>query len=115
MGPKDDIVRYVERILHIPGRMIFRNVERFKIIVIQLNFRSFNNIKTQAGKNIADFPGDLGDRVKCSGPGRPTRQRDIDPIVCGDPAGFDADAAREYIEADCILIADAIEQQLTRR
>jgi len=31
----------------------------------------------------------------------------------GDPAGFDAGAAREYLEADCILIADAIEQQMT--
>ncbi len=30
----------------------------------------------------------------------------------GDPAGFDADAAREYLEADCILIADSIEQQI---
>ena len=42
--------------------------------------------------------------------------RRVTPLgYLGDPAGFDADAAREYINADCILIADSIEQQLTKR
>jgi creatinine amidohydrolase len=45
-----------------------------------------------------------------------TDARRVTPLgYLGDPAGFDADAAREYIEADCILIADAIEQQMTGR
>ncbi|MDT8300894.1 MAG: creatininase family protein [Sedimentisphaerales bacterium] len=30
----------------------------------------------------------------------------------GDPADFDAEAAREYLQADCILIADSIEKQI---
>jgi creatinine amidohydrolase len=30
----------------------------------------------------------------------------------GDPAGFDAEAAREYLQADCVLIADSIEKQI---
>ena len=30
----------------------------------------------------------------------------------GDPAGFDTEAAREYLQADCILIADSIEKQI---
>jgi len=30
----------------------------------------------------------------------------------GDPAGFDPEAAREYLQADCILIADCIEEQI---
>lgn len=30
----------------------------------------------------------------------------------GDPAGFDAEAAREYLEADCKMIADSIEKQM---
>jgi creatinine amidohydrolase len=42
--------------------------------------------------------------------------RRVTPLgYLGDPAGFDADAAREYLEADCILIADSIEQQITKR
>jgi len=45
-----------------------------------------------------------------------TDARNVTPLgYLGDPAGFDADAAREYINADCILIADSIEQQLTKR
>jgi creatinine amidohydrolase len=39
--------------------------------------------------------------------------RRVTPLgYLGDPAGFDAEAAREYLEADCILIADSIEEQL---
>jgi len=33
----------------------------------------------------------------------------------GDPAGFDAEAAKEYLEADCKMIADSIEKQLTEK
>ena len=45
-----------------------------------------------------------------------TDARRVTPLgYLGDPAGFDAEEAREYIEADCILIADSIEQQLTKR
>jgi len=31
----------------------------------------------------------------------------------GDPASFDAETAREYLEADCKMIADSIEEQIT--
>jgi creatinine amidohydrolase len=42
--------------------------------------------------------------------------RRVTPLgYLGDPAGFDAESAREYIRADCILIADAIERQVTKR
>jgi creatinine amidohydrolase len=43
-----------------------------------------------------------------------TDARRVTPLgYLGDPAGFDAEAAREYLEADCILIADSIEKQIT--
>ncbi len=43
-----------------------------------------------------------------------TDARRVTPLgYLGDPAGFDAEEAREYLEADCILIADSIEQQMT--
>jgi len=42
-----------------------------------------------------------------------TDARRVTPLgYLGDPAGFDAEAAREYLEADCILIADSIEEHL---
>ncbi|MHC4105232.1 MAG: creatininase family protein, partial [Planctomycetota bacterium] len=43
-----------------------------------------------------------------------TDARRVTPLgYLGDPAGFDTEEAREYLEADCILIADSIEQQIT--
>jgi len=45
-----------------------------------------------------------------------TNARRVTPLgYLGDPAGFDAEAAKEYLEADCILIADSIEKQLTEK
>ena len=45
-----------------------------------------------------------------------TNARRITPLgYLGDPAGFDTEAARKYLEADCILIADSIEQQITEK
>jgi creatinine amidohydrolase len=42
-----------------------------------------------------------------------TDARRVTPLgYLGDPAGFNAEAAKEYLEADCILIADSIEEQL---
>ena len=42
-----------------------------------------------------------------------TDARRITPLgYLGDPAGFDAEAAKEYLEADCKLLADSIEEQL---
>ena len=45
-----------------------------------------------------------------------TDARRVTPLgYLGDPAGFDAEEAREYIEADCKLIADSIEKQITEK
>jgi creatinine amidohydrolase len=42
-----------------------------------------------------------------------TDARRVTPLgYLGDPAGFDAEAAKEYLEADCKLIADSIEDQI---
>jgi len=42
-----------------------------------------------------------------------TNARRVTPLgYLGDPAGFDAEAAREYLEADCKMIADSIEEQM---
>jgi len=45
-----------------------------------------------------------------------TDARRITPLgYLGDPAGFDAEAAKEYLEADCKMIADSIEKQITEQ
>ena len=42
-----------------------------------------------------------------------TDARRVTPLgYLGDPAGFDAEAAKEYFQADCKLIADSIEDRL---
>jgi creatinine amidohydrolase len=45
-----------------------------------------------------------------------TDARRVTPLgYLGDPAGFDAEAAKEYFQADCKLIADSIETRLIAR
>ncbi len=45
-----------------------------------------------------------------------TDARRVTPLgYLGDPAGFDTEAAREYLEADCILIVEAIEKHIAAK
>ncbi len=53
--PQQPIVGDENSILHIPSRMIFRKVERFKIMIIVLNVGAAGDFKAQAVKNIDNF------------------------------------------------------------
>ena len=78
MGPQNDIVFHIKRILHIPGRMILGNIQGLKIVVIRLDFRTFHDGKPKAGKDRADFLTDLGNRVELPRFDPPPRKGDID-------------------------------------
>ena len=41
----------IKRIMHSPGRMMRRNVERFKVVIVIFDFRPFSNIITGAGED----------------------------------------------------------------
>ncbi len=58
LGPQQEIIGrcQVERILHIPGRMILRQVQGFEIEVIVFDFRTAFHFKPHAHENLLDFP-----------------------------------------------------------
>ena len=51
---------YPESILHIPRWMIFGNIERIKIIIFALYFRSVRDLKS----DLAENPYDVIDRLR---------------------------------------------------
>ena len=52
VGPQDHIVRKIECVLHVPRRMVLGNIQGFEIIVIQLDFRPFGQLKAQTGEDL---------------------------------------------------------------
>ena len=63
VGAQEQVILHKEGILHVPGRVILGEVERFEIIVVELDFRPFGNQKTKPGKDIADLLNDQGNRM----------------------------------------------------
>jgi hypothetical protein len=61
MGAQQELGRNIERILHIPGRVIGGHIQRLKVIVVALDFRSPSHLEAKAGKNFLDF---IENRVK---------------------------------------------------
>ena len=47
-------------ILHIPRRMIGRDIESIKVVIFQLNFWTIDDCKTQAGKDPLEIALDPG-------------------------------------------------------
>ena len=46
MGPQKYIIRNVHRVLHIPGRMVIRQVQAFKIEIIRFDIGARDNGKS---------------------------------------------------------------------
>ena len=67
LGAQNNVIRHIEGILHIAGRVVFGYVQAGKVVVIVLNFGAFVNFKAHAGKHINDLILDLGDRMQCAG------------------------------------------------
>ena len=63
--------------MHVPCRVVFRNVERFKIKEIKLYLGPLYNLKTKAGKYINYFISYNGDRMSASQVHLSSRKGDI--------------------------------------
>ena len=75
---KQEIAGNIERILFVFRRMVRRNVQRLKIIIIRFDLRSFHDFISHAGKNSLHF-------FHCNRIGMPmadfallSRQRNVD-------------------------------------
>jgi len=52
MGPQQDAFINIKGVLHIPGRVVGREIQRLKIIVIQFHLGTFGYFKAQSQENI---------------------------------------------------------------
>ena len=70
----------VERVEHLPRRMLRRDVERLEIVPVVLDVGAFRHGKAHVGEDRHDLLGGLAHRV--DSPKRPLarRQRDVDPL-----------------------------------
>src|SRR5690606_19327785 len=82
LRPQEDLIRDVKGILHVSCRMVRRDVEGFKVVVVGLNLRALNHFKAQPYKDFLDLAQDLGKRVKPTLREPFARQGDIDRLGC---------------------------------
>ena len=57
VGAQESAILQIEGVLHIPRRVVRRNVEGGEVVVVGFDFRALRNPIAQAGKNIDDFFG----------------------------------------------------------
>ena len=80
MRAHDDIVGYIEGILHIPCRMVFGHIQCFEIIIVVLDFRAFLDAEPHRNKDGGYFRQDLGNRMFFAKGSKLAGQRDINSI-----------------------------------
>ena len=52
LGAQQEIVRNVEGVLHITGRMILGQIQRFKVKVVVVNFRAFDYVEAHMHEDL---------------------------------------------------------------
>ena len=75
------VVRDIEGILHVPGRVVFGNIERLEIIIIQFHIRPFDDLKSQTQEDLGDFHADSGYGMEMTKLGYSARQRNIQDML----------------------------------
>ena len=45
----------IEGVLGVPGRVVFGDVQRFKVVVVQLHFRAVHHVEAHAQKDLLDL------------------------------------------------------------
>ena len=52
MGPQEDVIRNVHGVLHVPGRMVFRQIQALEVIVIRFDIRPFDDGEAHAQERV---------------------------------------------------------------
>ena len=55
LGPQKHVIRDIEGVLRVPCRVIRREVEGFKVVVVIFDLGTFCNIESHAQKDLFDF------------------------------------------------------------
>src|SRR5262249_34973476 len=79
VGPQEGAVREVERVLHVPGGMVARDVERLEVVVVALDLGSLGDREAEPGEDRDDLVAHAGQRVERPLRGPPPRQGEIEP------------------------------------
>jgi hypothetical protein len=66
MRSEKPFLRDEESVLHVPGRVILGNIERFEIVIVILHVRAARDLEPHAEENIDNFVHHLGDRMDSS-------------------------------------------------
>ena len=80
MGAQHVGVVDIEGVVHGPGGMMRRNVERFEVVIVVFNFGAFDYLETQRSKIICHALNGAGDRVQRAQVFAPTRQGHIERL-----------------------------------
>ena len=77
VGSQQQVLRDVERILHVPGRMLPGHVERFEIVVVQFQLRSREDGESHPHRDLLHFAPHPGQRMGPALRGEIARQSDV--------------------------------------
>ena len=100
----------VEGVLHVPGGVIGRDVERLEVVPVELDLRPGGDLVAEAGEDGGDLVGGPGERVPvAAGQEAPPRQRDVEGRAA--ELGLQAEVGQGGLpggEQGLHLVADAV-------
>ena len=82
MGTEQIFFSDVEGILHVASRMVLRQVQCFKVVVIFFDFRTFHYFKAHTHKDFFDFTHGQGYRMQMTFARLTTGQSDVHFFIC---------------------------------
>ena len=81
MGPKQESVVEVERVVHGAGRMVRGNVERFEVVEVVLDLGSLHDVEPEMTKERLDSLQRSGDRMETARALPAPGKGDVDPLA----------------------------------
>ncbi len=86
VAAQDDAVGQVERVPHVGGRVLERDVEGLEVVPLRLRLRAAHPREAQLPEDLADLIDHPRYRMDSAAPGAPARHRQIDVPGGGRPA-----------------------------
>ena len=77
VSPEEHLVGEVKGVLHVPGRVVRRQVEGLEVIPVQFHLGAFHCLKPQVQEDIADLGHDAVQGVETAPEEAPSRQGDV--------------------------------------
>ncbi len=108
------LLREIEGVVHVPGRMAFREVQLGEVVVVGLDVGTFRHREAHVGEDGGELVDHLGDRMHAAGLGRRLAHRQGDVDGLGVEAGIERGGGKRVL-ARGDGGADAVLQAVDRR